>query len=82
MARFLSIGNALLAESAEKGSWPLVLSAIDPEARGGAYYGPTRIGQMRGPVDECSIAEFGRDADAARRLWEVSEELTGSAWKT
>ena len=81
VSRLMSIGNVLLAESAEKGSWPLVLAATDPEARGAAYYGPRKLWEMRGAVDECGNAECGRDASAAHRLWEVSVELTGAVWK-
>jgi NAD(P)-dependent dehydrogenase (short-subunit alcohol dehydrogenase family) len=80
MKRLMGIGNALLAQSAARGSWPLVLAAADPEARGGRYYGPTKRRQLAGPVDLCPIAECGRDEEAARRLWEVSSELTGANW--
>ena len=80
MKRMMGIGNALLAQSAARGSWPLVLAAADPEARGGRYYGPTKRRQLAGPVDLCPIAECGRDEEAARRLWEVSSELTGANW--
>ena len=76
----MGVGNALLAQSAERGSWPLVLAAADPEAKSGGYYGPTRRGQLAGPVDLCPIAECGRDEDAARRLWDISVKLTGASW--
>lgn len=81
MERMMGLGNVLLAQSAERGSWPLVLAAADPEARAGRYYGPTRRGQLAGPVDLCPIAECGRDEDAARRLWDVSAEMTGAIWR-
>lgn len=80
MERMMSLGNVLLAQSAERGSWPLVLAAADPEARAGQYYGPTRRGQLAGPVDLCPIADCGKDEDAARRLWDVSTKLTGASW--
>jgi NAD(P)-dependent dehydrogenase (short-subunit alcohol dehydrogenase family) len=80
MERMMSLGNVLLAQSAERGSWPLVLAAADPEARAGGYYGPTRRGQLAGPVDLCPIADCGKDEDAARRLWDVSTEMTGANW--
>ncbi len=80
MEWLMGLGNALLAQSAERGSWPLVLAAADPEARAGRYYGPTRRGQLAGPVDLCPIAECGQDENAARRLWDVSTEMTGANW--
>jgi NAD(P)-dependent dehydrogenase (short-subunit alcohol dehydrogenase family) len=80
MERMMNLGNVLLAQSAERGSWPLVLAAADPEARAGRYYGPTRRRQLAGPVDLCPIARCGQDEDAARRLWDVSTEMTGASW--
>jgi NAD(P)-dependent dehydrogenase (short-subunit alcohol dehydrogenase family) len=80
MKRIMGIGNALLAQSAERGSWPLALAAADPEARAGRYYGPTKRRQLAGPVDLCRIAECGQDEDAARRLWKVSAQMTGADW--
>lgn len=41
-----SVTNKVLAQSAEHGAYPLVLAAADPDA----YYGPTGMGDMRGPV--------------------------------
>jgi len=80
MERMMGLGNALLAQSAERGSWPLLLAAADPEACAGRYYGPTRRGQLAGPVDLCPIAECGQDEESARRLWDVSTEMTGASW--
>jgi hypothetical protein len=80
MERMMGLGNVLLAQSAERGSWPLVLAAADPEARAGRYYGPTQRGQLAGRVDLCPIAACGRDEAAARRLWDVSTKMTGATW--
>jgi len=74
---FYKITNAVLAQSATHGAWPLVLAAADPTAEPGAYYGPTGIGQTRGPVGKSFVAKVARDTDVARKLWEVTEELAG-----
>ena len=71
------VTNAVLAQSAEAGSWPLVLAAADPAARPGAYYGPTGIAQMGGPVGESYVAPVGLDEDVARKLWDATEALVG-----
>jgi len=76
----VSIGNALLAQSAERGAWPTVLCAADKDAIAGAYYGPTRMGELRGPVGECNLAMHARDTDAAAQLWALSEEAVGHRW--
>jgi NAD(P)-dependent dehydrogenase (short-subunit alcohol dehydrogenase family) len=81
MESIMGLGNTLLAQSAERGSWPLVLAAADPEAMAGRYYGPTKRWQLAGPVDLCPITECGQDEEAARRLWDMSTELTGANWR-
>ena len=76
----MRLSNAIVAQPAERGGWPLALAAADPEAKGGRYYGPTRFRGLSGPVRENAPARHACDAEAAARLWEVSEEKTGVAW--
>ena len=71
------ITNAVMAQKAEYGSYPLVLAAADPSAEPGAYYGPTGLGQARGPVGKSYVHPKAMDEDVARRLWEVTESLVG-----
>jgi len=71
------VTNALMAQSAEAGAVPEVLAAAGTEARNGAYYGPTRLGDTRGPVGDCSVSGAAKDEAAASRLWSLSEELLG-----
>jgi NAD(P)-dependent dehydrogenase (short-subunit alcohol dehydrogenase family) len=76
-AMLMSFGNLVLAQSADMGALPTLYAATHQEVEGGAYIGPGGLFEMRGypkPVD-CSAA--ARDEEAARRLWAVSEELTG-----
>ena len=69
--------NRLVAQSAERGAYPLALAAADPEAKRGTYYGPTGIGDMRGAVGVSKVARHARDEDVAARLWEATEALVG-----
>ena len=69
--------NAVFAQSAERGAYPLALAAAGPEARPGVYYGPTAMGQSRGPVGESPVASVAMDEVMARQLWEKTEELVG-----
>lgn len=73
--------NLLLAQSAAAGAAPTVLAAAGREARRGGYYGPQRLGEARGPVGDAVVADHALDRDAARRLWEVSEDLVGEAFR-
>lgn len=76
----MTLGNKLVAQSAERGAWPTVLCAAEPEARPEAYYGPTGPFEMRGAVGECQLATRATDEALARRLWEESARLTGVSW--
>lgn len=71
------VTNKLVAQSADRGGYPLCLAAADPKAEGGVYYGPTRWGDTSGPVGRSHVAKRARDEAVAARLWTVSEELVG-----
>jgi NAD(P)-dependent dehydrogenase (short-subunit alcohol dehydrogenase family) len=73
----MALSNALIAQSAAAGAWPILRAATDPDAAGGAYYGPSRLGGMRGPAIRTEPSADARDAAAARRLWAWSEQVTG-----
>lgn len=67
----------LIAQSPAGGALPSLRAATDPGALGGQYYGPDGIAQQKGnPVVVASSAQ-SYDVDLQRRLWAVSEELTG-----
>jgi NAD(P)-dependent dehydrogenase (short-subunit alcohol dehydrogenase family) len=72
-----AVTNVVVAQSATKGAYPLVLAAADPDAKPGAYYGPTGISQARGAVGESFVAKRALDEDVAGKLWEKTEELVG-----
>lgn len=73
--------NALMAQGSLEGARPTVLAAAEPEAKRGAYYGPTGWMDAKGPVSDAKVAAHALDEAAQKRLWEVSEELVGFAYK-
>jgi NAD(P)-dependent dehydrogenase (short-subunit alcohol dehydrogenase family) len=74
--RIMWLTNKLLAQSQEKGSWPTLYAATE-DLPGGTYAGPDGFMEQRGNPQVVSSTGAARDEEAARRLWEVSEELTG-----
>jgi NAD(P)-dependent dehydrogenase (short-subunit alcohol dehydrogenase family) len=74
------VTNPLMAQKPSLGALPEVLAVAGTEARNGAYYGPTKFGDSRGPVGESRISDAAQDQPAAARLWALSEELLGIAW--
>ncbi|MEL6535298.1 MAG: oxidoreductase [Bacteroidota bacterium] len=67
----------VMMQSAAAGALPQIRASVDAKAQGGEYYGPNKMGEMRGkPVLVPSTPE-SQSEEAGRRLWEVSEKLTG-----
>ena len=73
---FMKIGNLVLAQSDEEGAWP-TLYAATADLPGNAYVGPDGMGEMRGHPTVVDRTDAAQDAETARRLWELSEQLTG-----
>jgi hypothetical protein len=76
----LDIGLAPIMQSAAMGALPEVYAAT-ADVEPGAYYGPS--GKFRGhPIRaETHRAKHSNDGVSAERLWKLSEELTGGAFK-
>jgi hypothetical protein len=59
------------------GALPTIRAAVDPDAKGGEYYGPAGFMESRGyPVVVQSSAASHNIADQ-NKLWQMSVELTG-----
>lgn len=71
-----------LVQSAEKGAYPEIMCATEPESNLNekAYYGPTGRMQWTGPVGECVLQDHAKDAEVAEKLWQISEKETGFKW--
>jgi len=70
-------GNRVFAQSSAMGALPTLYAATAPDVQGGDYIGPDGMGEMRGHPKKVTSNARSRDAEVARRLWEVSERLTG-----
>ena len=75
MDRVMAVGN-LMAQSAEAGAWP-TLYAATADIPSGSYAGPGGFMEQRGKAKLVGSTGASKDEAAAKRLWEVSEELTG-----
>ncbi len=63
--------------SPASGALPTVRAATDPEVTGGQYYGPSSRSEYAGPPVLVRSTPESHDEAIARRLWTVSEQLTG-----
>lgn len=73
----MKIGNALLAQSARDGALPTVYAALAPDVASGDYIGPDGPGELWGAPTKVGASARARSETDARRLWQLSERLTG-----
>ncbi|WP_416975788.1 oxidoreductase [Streptomyces sp. 4F14] len=73
---FMAVGNRLLAQSDRAGALP-TLYATTQDLPGASYVGPDGLGEVRGAPTLVGRTGAASDAEAARRLWTLSEEMTG-----
>lgn len=71
----------VVAQSAAKGTLPQVRASVDPKVKGGQYYGPRGLNEMRGYPILVESIEASHNLDDAKKLWEISEKLTGVTFK-
>jgi NAD(P)-dependent dehydrogenase (short-subunit alcohol dehydrogenase family) len=69
--------TALLSHTARQGALPLLRAAVDADAHGGEYFGPDGCFELVGNPARVSSNARSHDETDQRRLWEVSESLTG-----
>ena len=67
----------LITQNAAMGALPTLRAAADPSVLGGQYYGPDGLGQRTGHPRLITSSAQSYDLAIQRRLWALSEELTG-----
>lgn len=71
--------NPIFGMKPWQGALPTLYSAVATDVKGGGYYGPDGLGTMRGYPAPNKPAAASTDAETARRLWDLSEQLTGAS---
>ncbi|MFJ9907792.1 oxidoreductase [Streptomyces sp. NPDC101152] len=73
---FMQVGNRFIAQDNKAGALPTLYAAVQ-DLPGASYIGPDGLGEMRGAPTLVGRSAAASDPESARRLWTVSEELTG-----
>jgi NAD(P)-dependent dehydrogenase (short-subunit alcohol dehydrogenase family) len=73
----MKVGNAVVAQRDEMGALPVLYAATEPGLEGGTYAGPDGIAEQRGHPKVVRPNRAARNEETARRLWDVSADLTG-----
>jgi NAD(P)-dependent dehydrogenase (short-subunit alcohol dehydrogenase family) len=80
----MRLGNRLVGrfvnQPAGMGALPTLRAATDPSVAGGAYFGPGGFGEVKGHPKQVRSSATSHDPEAQRRLWTLSESLTGVAY--
>ena len=75
-----AISSRIIAQSAERGSWPEVMCATEDGLLPETLYGPTKRMETVGPIGECPLEDHALDRDMAAKLWTLSEQKTSLSW--
>lgn len=76
--RFADNLQGAIAQSKERGAWPLVRAMADPSAAGGDFWGPRYV--THGEPQRGVAAKITRDQEIAARLWRFCEDAAGTRW--
>ena len=68
----------LVAQSAQAGAEPTLYAALGEDILGGHYTGPDGWRQMKGKAVKVGSSAASRDPETAKKLWELSENMTGT----
>ncbi len=75
--RLTALANKVIAQPANMGALPILFAATMPGLPGNSYVGPSGRGEVKGYPKLVDRSTAAKDAEQARRLWQVSEALTG-----
>ena len=76
MGGIMRVANTVFAQRPDDGALPTLRAATDPEATSRSYFGPLGPFELWGAPVKVESNAGSHDLDSARKLWEVSEELT------
>ena len=79
IASILDASVKAVSQPAAHGAWP-VLMAATADLPGATYVGPGGLGEMRGHPQVVGSSRLSHDESAQRRLWEISEDVTGISY--
>jgi NAD(P)-dependent dehydrogenase (short-subunit alcohol dehydrogenase family) len=81
MKALMAVSNRVVAQGAEQGALPTLYAATAPDVEGGEYFGPDGFQELRGGPTRVRVITEASDPAVGKRLWEVSEELTGVRYR-
>ena len=77
LARVSNVATRVLLPSAAFGARATLRSVDHDTTPSGAFVGPARFGQFRGPPELLEVYAAAKDPGTAARLWELTEQVLG-----
>jgi NAD(P)-dependent dehydrogenase (short-subunit alcohol dehydrogenase family) len=74
------LADQLIGQSDVMGALPQLYAATMPDVAGNDYWGPGGFQEQRGYPKKVGRTSRAKNADDAKRLWTLSEELTGTTF--
>ena len=65
----------------KKAALPMLYAVLGDDVHGGDYFGPIGMKGMKGKPGKDNSKPHSYDKDVAKKLWEVSEKLTGEKFE-
>jgi NAD(P)-dependent dehydrogenase (short-subunit alcohol dehydrogenase family) len=75
---FIPLG--LIMNTSAEGALPTLMASTGEEVSGGDYFGPKKLGEMAHSAHKVDTIPSSKDEALAKKLWELSTELTGVAY--
>jgi hypothetical protein len=73
--------NPIFGMNQAKGALPTLRAATAPDVRGGDYFGPGGLYEMRGYPKRVGASDAAQSEEDAIRLWAESEKRTGVTYE-
>jgi NAD(P)-dependent dehydrogenase (short-subunit alcohol dehydrogenase family) len=73
----MQVMNRVFSQNAEMGALPTLYAAAGPDVKSGDYFGPDAFFETWGHPKKVASSAASHSVADARRLWEISEKLTG-----
>ena len=78
-AAILDAAVKAVSQSAEAGAWPALMAAT-ADLPGATYCGPRGLAEWSGPPQVTTSNKLSYDETAQRRLWQLSQDVTGTRY--
>jgi hypothetical protein len=71
---------SFMSHDAAHGALPTLRAATAKDTASGSYYAPENLFNLKGDPVRIKLPKPAQNAAAAKKLWEISERLTGATW--